>query len=112
MAIEDLILYQKIYDFILYSFPILEKFPKTQKWVLAQDIQKSMLNLLKYIMYAHKNYYRREMLRRADIELELIRCQIRLAKDLSSQYISIRRYGVFCAKMNEIGKIFGGYAKK
>jgi len=110
MAIEDLILYQKIYDFILYSFPILKKFPKSQKWVLAQDIQKSLINLQKYIILAHRNYYRRDMLKKADVELEIIRCLIRLSKDL--KFISIQRYGVFCIKLEEIGKIFGGYAKK
>ena len=68
MPVQDLILYQKIYDLILYSFPILEKFPKPQRWVLAQDIQKSMLRFLKYVLLAHRNYYRRDMLKKADIE--------------------------------------------
>lgn len=110
MPIEDLILYQKVYDLILYAFPILEKFPKNQKWILAQDIQKSMLNLEKYLIPAHRNYRRREMLEKANIEIEIIRCLVRLAKDL--KFINIHRYGVFCTKLEEIGRIFGGYAKK
>lgn len=112
MAIGDLILYQKVYDLILYSFPILNKFPKSQKWVLAQDLQKSMINLLKYILIAHKGYNRKEMLIKADIEIQIIRTQIRLAKDLGSQFINIKRYGIFCEKLSEIGRIFGGYSKK
>ena len=109
MPIEDLILYQKIYDLMLYIFPILEKYPRGQKWVLAQDIQKSMLDFQKYIIMAHRNYHRREMLEKANVELETIRYLVRLSKDL--KFISIRRYGVFCTKLKEIGKIFGGYAK-
>ena len=110
MPIEDLILYQKIYDLIIYAFPILEKFPRNQKWILAQDIQRSMLNMQKYIILAHRNYYRKEMLEKANVEMELIRCLIRLSKDMN--FINLHRYGVFCTKLEEIGKIFGGYAKK
>ena len=35
---EQLKIYQRQYDLILYAFPIINKFPKSQKFVLGQQI--------------------------------------------------------------------------
>lgn len=37
---EDLKIYQKCYDLLLYVFPIVNGFPKAQRFVLGQQIQK------------------------------------------------------------------------
>ena len=42
---DKLVLYQKMYDLILYSFPIINRFPKSQKFVLGQQIQNCMLGI-------------------------------------------------------------------
>ena len=42
---DKLVLYQKMYDLILYSFPIINRFPKSQKFVLGQLIQNCMLGI-------------------------------------------------------------------
>ena len=43
MALDDLILFQKAYDLFVWLFPIVGKFPKNQRFVLGQKIQKNLI---------------------------------------------------------------------
>ena len=108
--VKNLILYQKIYDLILYSFPILNRFPKSQKFVLAQQIEVTMLKMLDLVMIANMNHDKIEHLRNLDIKLQALKTLIRLSKDL--KFISLKRYQVFSIKLVEIGKILGGWINK
>ena len=108
--IENLILYQKVYDLILYSFPIINRFPKTQKYVLGQQIENTLLNLLKAIITANNKKAKLNYLFYADTELQTLKTLIRLAKDL--KFIDLKRYHVFSIKTTEIGKILGGWINK
>ena len=106
---EKLIIYQKTYDFILYIFPIIDKFPKKQKFVLAQQIQNCMIDIQKLIIQANKSRNKIPHLFKIDVELEKLRLLIRLAKDL--RFLSIKRYGNISKMINEIGSLLGGWIK-
>jgi hypothetical protein len=51
--IQDLIIYQKTYDLLLYIHPILAKFPKNQRYVLGQRIENKILDIIEYIIKAN-----------------------------------------------------------
>lgn len=110
-SMDNLILYQKFYDLILYSFPIINNFPKNQRFVLGQQIQNNMLDISKMIVQANKFGIknRLQILYNIDVELEKFKLLIRLAHDLG--FMSHSRYGVFCEKITEVGKILGGWIK-
>lgn len=108
--IEDLIIYQKMYDLIKYSFPVLSNFPKAQRFVLAQQIENTFLKMIELIVTANKLNSKKRMLFLLDVELEKAKVLVRLAVDL--RYISIARYGIFCEKLSEIGRLIGGWIKK
>ncbi len=111
-SMKDLIIYQKFYDLILYAFPIINKFPKNQRFMLGQQIQNCLLDIAKLIIQANeygKNQYRLNTLYQIDIELEKLKLFIRLCVDL--QFINFHRYSVFCSKFSEIGKLLGGWIK-
>jgi len=110
-SMDNLVLYQKFYDLILYSFPIINRFPKNQKFILGQQIQNCMLDIVKLIVQANKfgNKNRLNNLYYVDIELEKLKLLIRLTNDLG--FISYDRYGIFCERFNEIGRILGGWIK-
>lgn len=40
-------LYQKIYDFLLYIYPILVQFPKFEKFALQTQIKTAIFEMLK-----------------------------------------------------------------
>jgi hypothetical protein len=105
----QLIIYQKHYDLMVYSFPIIGRFPKEQRFVLGQQIENQMLEIGKMIIHANKLKQKRGKLYEIDIELEKLRFLIRLSKDLGM--MSIKKYGHHCERINEIGKLLGGWLK-
>jgi len=108
--LEDLILYQKMYDLIKYSFPVLNNFPKSQKFVLAQQIENTFLKMLDLIVTANKLKSKARTLFLLDVELQKAKTLVRLAVDL--RFMSIKRYGIFSEKLAEIGRLIGGWSRK
>jgi len=106
---RELIVYQKHYDFTLYAYPIINRFPKSQRFVLGQQIETSMVQLGLLIIQANKLKQKRGKLYECDVELEKLRYLVRLAKDLG--FLTLKKYEIFCQKMDEIGKLLGGWIK-
>jgi four helix bundle protein len=106
---KELIIYQKHYDLMVYSFPIIGRFPKDQRFVLGQQIENQMLEIGKMIVHANKLKQKRGKLYDIDIELEKLRFLIRIAKDL--KFLSISKYGHHCERLDEIGRLLGGWLK-
>ena len=108
-AAQELIIYQKHYDLMVYSFPIIGRFPANQRCVLGQQIENAMLMIGMMIVHANKLKQKKAKLFEIDIELEKLRLLIRLSKDLNM--MSIVKYGHHCERLNEIGKLLGGWIK-
>ena len=108
---NELIIYQKVYDLILYSFPILNRFPKSQKFVIAQQIENSMINIGRLIVQANGEYNKSLALKQADVELETLKLLIRLAKDLKF-FQKASHYENHSKRLEEIGRLLGGLQKK
>ena len=106
---KELIIYQKHYDLMVYSFPIIGRFPKDQRFVLGQQIENQMLEIGKMIVHANKLKQKRGKLYDIDIELEKLRFLIRIAKDL--KVLTISKYGHHCERLDEIGRLLGGWLK-
>lgn len=104
---ENLPVYEKAYEFTLWLFPRAAKFPKQQRFVLGQDIEKSATRLLRNLMHAQRSTRKLTYLKKASDELDDLRLQIRLAKDL--KYMSVTSYGHASREINKIGKMLGGW---
>lgn len=48
--VDKLVIYQKLYDVIVYVFPILNRMPKSQRFVLAYEHAQGNLSLEQYIV--------------------------------------------------------------
>ena len=108
MAQETVIL--KVYELVKYSIPILEKLPKSQKYLLGDRIETMLLTIQENLIeayYSKKN--RAELIAKSNIHLEQLRYLIRLLFDM--RYINSERYGVISEKINEVGKMCGGWLK-
>ena len=108
---DNFILLQKIYDMILYGNICLKQFPKSERYVLAEDIRKSMYRLLELSVRLNKKYYKKTTLQDTDTELEVLRTFIRLSADKEMKYLSIKKYENWSKMLNEIGRIIGGLQK-
>jgi len=108
--LDDLIIFQKTYDLILWIFPMINRFPKKQRFVLGQQIENELLEIIKDIILANNERNKTEILKRISVRLDTLRILIRLAKDL--KFLSIKQYGNAAVKINEIGKLLSGWMKK
>ena len=108
MAESDNVL-TKLHDLLLYLLPQLGRFPRDQKFLLADRIEVKLLEAQECCLRA---YYGREKLAElleANMCLELTRHLVRLAYDL--RFFNAQRYGVVSEKINEIGRMIGGWLK-
>lgn len=106
---EDLKVQQKIYDMMKYAYPIMNQFPKSEKFTLVADIKRNMDILMERCIEAKKKYFKKSTLQDMDVANEKLMVYIRLACDL--RYISVHTYGVWSDKLVEIGKMIGGWLK-
>lgn len=106
---NDLILFQKAYDLALWLHPILNKFPKSQKFVLASKIENCLLELIEAIVKVNSGIKNSYVMENLNVEVDRLRILVRLAKDL--RFLSVKAYGFFSEKVTEIGKLTGGFQK-
>ncbi len=106
---EDII--TKHYDFLLYLIPQLEKIPRTQKYVLSDRIENLTLDIFEMFITAYysSGENKKRALTQANLEIEKLRFCIRLCHDL--KFISHEKYGIITGKLNETGKMVGGWIK-
>jgi hypothetical protein len=107
--LADLKIFVKVYDLIGYLHREIAKFPKSEKPVLGRRIYDSLLQILEYIITANEETIKKPHLKKASVELEKLRIFIRLANDF--RLISIKKYGIIGKKIDEIGRMLGGWIK-
>jgi hypothetical protein len=105
--LDDLVIYQKTYDFMLWLHPVVNKFPQSQRFVLGQRIELKILDIIHSMIVANVLRDKSVILRQASTELDELRILIRLSKDL--RFVNIKQYGVAAEKMNEIGRLLSGW---
>ena len=106
---QNLPIFEKTYELILWLYLTVNKFPKSQRFVLGQQIEKTLLEILEGIIQANQEKNKLPYLKKISVELDKLRILIRLSKDL--KFISIRQYKLAAEKINEIGKMLGGWIK-
>jgi hypothetical protein len=106
---EELVVITKTYDLILWSCHHTGRFPRSQRFVLGERIERNLYDLLETLIRAKYTQPRREFLDKANLLLEVLRFQMRLAKDL--QCLKVDSYGFAGRAIDEIGKLVGGWLK-
>lgn len=100
-------LYQRIYDFILYIYPILAQFPKFEKFALQTQIKTAVFEMLKDVIRFKKTGTKSHIYA-ADVELQHIKTLIRLSYDLQYRAMSKHRYEVISRHTVTIGGTMNG----
>ena len=99
----------KLVDFILWIIPALDKFPKSQKFLLGDRIETGLLDVLDKLIEANYSREKLVLLRKANLQLEKIRYLLRIAYRM--RCFDVRKYE-FCSKaLVEIGRMTGGWIK-
>ena len=108
--LDDLKVFHKLYEFMKWLHALLGKFPKAEKYTMAQKIENTSLNVLEGIIQSNNEFEKEETLKKTIIELDKLRVFFRMSKDL--QFISFRQYEFGVKQIDEIGRMLGGLLKK
>lgn len=102
-------IFSKTYDFLNWLIPLTIKFPRSQRFVLAQALQTDALQFQGLLIEAVHRKNRIELLEQADAQLSKLRSRIRLSRDL--RLLSMGQYRHGSAMLEEIGRLLGGWKK-
>ena len=100
---------EEFYGFIKYLLPIVDKFPRSQKFILGDRISNKVLDI--HEMYIEAYYSSKEVkkgvLVKINLMLEQLRYLIRLSFDW--HYINHKRYEYIMGLLLELGKKTGAW---
>ncbi len=109
---QELKVISDCYDFILYLSRRIAKFPRQHRYSLGQSMEKRLQVLLALLIRAKYTLASAEksgLLRDANIELEVLRFQVRQALDLGA--FPRNSHGHCCQLMVQVGTQIGGWLK-
>jgi len=94
---------------ILYLYPAVKQFPKSEKFGLALDMKKSAHKILRLIIETNKVRNKRMKLYEIDTELDVLKNFNRISKDLG--FMPFKKYENLSKMLIEIGRMLGGWIK-
>ena len=106
----EMLLISKVYDLVVWSCRHVAKFPKSHRFTLGDRLEIRLYEVLERLIRARYTRDRHALLRSVNVELELLRFQFRIAKDL--QCLSLDSYGYAARSVDEIGRLVGGWMRK
>ncbi len=106
---EELVIITKTYDLILWSCNHTSRFPRQHRFVLGERLERTLYELLETLIQAKYSGDRKDLLNAANLKLEILRFQMRLAKGL--RCLQVKSYGFAAQQIDKIGKLVGGWLK-
>jgi hypothetical protein len=101
---------EAMYQLLLWLIPTLEKFPRSQKFLLGDRLQSEALAVLDSLISATYTREREPHLRAANLGLEKLRFGVRLSKDL--RHLDLKAYEHAARVIDEVGRMVGGWIKR
>lgn len=99
----------KVYDFVLWLLPKVENFPRAYRFTVGERLTAQGLDLMTTLVEAAYSREKDALLQQANRRINSTRYLLRLAKDL--KLMSIDSYGFSAEKLDEIGRMVGGWRK-
>jgi len=107
--IDQLIIFQKLYDLYLYTHKTVAKFPKSQRFLLSNHLLQTNMEMIRLTIIANSKPDRLEEQNQISVNLDLFRIYIRIAKDVN--FLPIKKYQHIMERINEIGKLLTAWKK-
>lgn len=102
-------IFVKSYDLMAWLVPRTLAFPKSQRGVLARQVQAQLFAFYEALVDAGMSEVPQSHLRHADASLTKLRTYLRLCRDL--HLLSVRQYGYVSQQIAEVGRLLGGWLK-
>jgi hypothetical protein len=100
----------RMYDLVKWLVERINGFPRSQRFALGDRLETSGLDVLSLLIEAAYTRDKRDLLRRANLELQKLRYLTRLAKDL--RLLSGSQYEYAARLTNDVGMQVGGWLKQ
>jgi hypothetical protein len=100
---------ERMQGFLVWPVPTVEKFPRSQKFLLGDRIQATALDVLERLIEATYTRARGKALNEANLGVEKLRILFRLATDL--RLLDPRRYEFAARSLDEVGRLIGGWIR-
>ena len=104
---QELKVIQDFYDFVLWLVQHTEKFPRHHRYSLGIAMENRLQRILELLLRAKYSREKAGFLNDANMELEVLRFQVRLAKDLKA--LPAKSHGHAAGVMQGIGAQIGGW---
>jgi hypothetical protein len=108
-APPELKVIQRTYELVKWSCQHTAGFPRSHRFVLGERLERRLYTLLETLIQARYTRDRRDLLRQANLHLEVLRFQFRLTHDL--RCLSTDSYGNAAELIQDIGAMIGGWLK-
>jgi len=104
---QELKVIQDFYDFMLWLIQHTEKFPRHHRYSLGIAIENRLQRILELLLRAKYSHEKGAYLNDANMELEVLRFQVRLATDLKA--LPAKSHGHAAGLTQGIGAQIGGW---
>jgi hypothetical protein len=104
---EELPILRAFYDFAVWLIPKIAKFPRDHRFVLGERIERQLYTILENLIRAKYTRLRKAILEQVNLDLEILRFQLRLAKDL--RCLPLKSLGQAAQQIIDIGRQVGGW---
>jgi len=104
---QELKVIADFYAFMLWLLHHVEKFPRQHRYGLGRDLEARLQAILALLLRAKYSMEKREYLSETNIELEILRFQLRLARDL--RILPVKSHHHAAGQTLNIGKQIGGW---
>lgn len=108
--LNDMAIFAKAYELLKYLYPVVNRFPKSEKYTLGQRVENSALAFLEQVIIANAEKDKSAALKKADAELEKLRIFVRLSHEFN--FIGMKQYEIISGHIAELGKLLGGWKKR
>lgn len=102
---DELRILNKIIDMMAAAEPILNQYPRYERYGRVLDIKRCMDVMMEKAIEANKKYYKKTTLQELDVAIDKLRHYVRLSYRL--RFIDYKKYKRWTEMVNEIGKMLG-----
>ncbi len=100
---------QDCHNLLIWLIPILDNFPRNRRFTLGERLEAGLIEILELLVEAAYAKTKRDVLRRANLRLAVVRHLWRMAHEL--QTINTKRYAHGAKLLEDLGKQIGGWLK-
>ena len=100
---------QSCHDLLLWLIPQLDKFPRSRRFTLGERVEGGLLEVLELLVEAAYSRNKDIPLRRANVQLEVVRHLWRLAHEL--KVMATRQYEHGAKLLDDLGRQIGGWLR-